>query len=333
MSIKARERILDVLIFFGIIGLLVVVGYPMYKESLPSEVRFGVDKSFFSLPFYVAKMETTRDYFGIEKVKPEFIEINENPLEGIKEGKYDVAVVPWYYLLIDPSIDGDTVKALAGVEIRSGQPLDGIIIPPKSKIKGLKYLNKKRLGYLARDEYLVNLVIEEMKKEFKLNKLKYVPLEPEEVTTAFEDNKVDALYLLEPYRGYMLYAGNKILFEGLISQYLMHGNFPYGAVVMRKNFVEKENRLAAIRAKNAIEATISFLIKNPNVARTYIVRVNNWEVSNSLLMKIRLPEYQRMAEIGVKSLERLQTILVKRGIGVCGGKPNEFVFERTDFVR
>ncbi|OPX17960.1 hypothetical protein BXT86_03655 [candidate division WOR-3 bacterium 4484_100] len=333
MSIKARERILDVLIILGVIGLLVVVGYPMYKESLPSEVRFGVDKTFLTLPFYIAKLETTRNYFGIEKVKPIFVEINENPLDGIKEGKYDVAVVPWYYLLLNPSTDGDTVKVLAAVEIKSGQPIDGIIIPPKSKIRGLRGLRKKRLGYLVQDEYFVNLVIEDVKKDFKLTRLQYVPLEPEELATVFQDNKVDALYLLEPYRGYMLYLGNQLLIEGLISQYLMVGNFPYGAVVMRKDFVEKENRLASIRAKNAIDASISFLIKNPNLAKTYVAQINGWEVSNALLMKIRLPEYQRMAEIGIKSVEKLQTVMVQRGLGACSIKPTEFIFERADFVR
>jgi hypothetical protein len=35
----------------------------------------------------------------------------------------------------------------------------------------------------------------------------------------------------------------------------------------------------------------------------------------------------------VKSIENFQTDLVKRGIGTCGIKPMEFLFQRSDFVR
>ena len=111
MNIKATERLLTVLVLLAVLGLLVVVGYPIYKESLPSKVRFGVDKSYSSLPFYVALMDTTRNYFALEKVEAELVDIEGDPVEGIKNGLYDVAVIPWYWLLISPSTDGDTLRA------------------------------------------------------------------------------------------------------------------------------------------------------------------------------------------------------------------------------
>ncbi len=88
MGIKPKERLLSVLIFIGALALLFVVGYPQYKQSLPSQIRIGVDKSFTSVPFYVAKEDTTRQYFLLEKIDPVFVEIQGNPVQELKDGLY-----------------------------------------------------------------------------------------------------------------------------------------------------------------------------------------------------------------------------------------------------
>jgi len=331
-SIKAKERILSIFIFIAFVGLLIVVGYPIYKESLPSEVRFGVDKSFGSVPFYVAQLDTTRNYFALEKVKAEFVDVEGDPLEGIKNGEYDVVVVPWYWLIISPSINGDTVKAFASTEIKSGRSLDAFIVPPKSRITRLRDISGKRLGFLAHDEYLVNLIMMEMSGDLNLKKIEDVPLSEEEISRAFEDNKVDVLYLFDPYRAYMIYSGNLVIAEGLVSTYVVP-NIPYGAVVMRKNFVTAENKLAAIRVKNAVEAAMAYLSRNPDVAKRYVLRINGLPEEGEIATNMRTPEFERLAEVGVKSVENMQTELVKRGIGTCGIKPAEFLFEKVNFAR
>lgn len=332
MSIKSRERILTILILFAFAGLLVVIGYPIYKESLPSQVKFGVDKSYNTIPFYVALMDTTRNYFALEKVEAELIDVVGDPLEGIKRGDYDVAVVPWYWLMISPSINGDTVKAFGALEIKSGRSLDAVIVPPKSRISKLRDLSGKRIGYLARDEYLINLVMARMTEDLALKQVKYLAMSAEQLMRAFEERTVDALYLLDPYRAYMLHLGNNALAEGLASTYIMP-NIPYGAVVMRKDYVTGEKRLAAIRVKTAVEAALSYLARNPEMAKRYVLTLNNIPDDAELMTRMRIPEYERLAEIGVKNIELLQTELVKRGIGTCGIKPTEFLFQKTDFVR
>lgn len=332
MNIKATERILTILILLALFGLLYVVGYPIYRESLPSKVRFGVDKSCNTLPFYYALMDTTRNYFALEKVKPEFIDVEGDPLEGIKNGLYDVAVVPWYWLIISPSTDGDTVKAFCSMEIKSGKPMDAIVVPPKSKITKLRDLSGKRLGYLAREEYLINLIMTNMAPENDLKNITFVPLQPDEVISAFAESKADALFLLDPYRSYMIYLGNISMVNGLASSYIVP-NIPFGAIVMRKNYVMSENRLAATRVVTAVEAALSYLARNPEMAKDYLVAINAWPQESELTMKMRLPEYERLAEINVKSIESMQTDLVRRGIGTCGIKPSEFLFQKTDFMR
>jgi ABC-type nitrate/sulfonate/bicarbonate transport system substrate-binding protein len=207
-----------------------------------------------------------------------------------------------------------------------------VIVPPKSKIDRLRDLSGKRIGYLARDEYFINLIMTEMTEDLQLKQIKYVPMSAEELMRAFDENTADVLYLLDPYRAYMLHMGNAALVEGLASTYIVP-NIPYGAVVMRKNFVTTEKRLAAIRIKNAVEAAISYLARNPEVAKRYVLQLNNIPEEGELVTNMRTPDYERLAEIGVKSIENLQTELVKRGIGTCGIKPTEFLFQKTDFVR
>jgi ABC-type nitrate/sulfonate/bicarbonate transport system substrate-binding protein len=332
MNIKRTERLLTILILLAVLGLLLVVGYPIYKESLPSKVRFGVDKSYNTLPFYVALLDTTRNYFALEKVEAELIDIEGDPLEGIKNGAYDVAVVPWYWLIISPALNGDTLKAFGATEIKSGRSLDAIIVPPKSRITRLRDLSGKRLGYLSRDEYFINLIMVKMTEDINLRNVEYVKLQAEEIITAFDDKRVDALFLLDPYRAYMLYLGNTALAEGLAATYIIP-NIPYGAVVMRKGYVTSENKLAAIRVKTAVEAALSYLSRNPEVAKRFIIQLNDLPDEGELMMNMRAPEFERLAEIGVKSIENFQTDLVKRGIGTCGIKPVEFLFQRSDFVR
>jgi ABC-type nitrate/sulfonate/bicarbonate transport system substrate-binding protein len=332
MNIKVTERLLTVLVLLAVLGLLVVVGYPIYKESLPSKVRFGVDKSYSSLPFYVALMDTTRDYFAIEKVEAELIDIVGDPMEGVKNGLYDVAVVPWYWLMISPSTNGDTLRAFGSLEMRSGRSLDALIVPPKSKITRLRDLSGKRIGYIVRDEYLLQLMISKMAVEMNLRNIQYVPIEPEQIITALENDMVDVLFLLDPYRAYMLHVGNSVLAEGMVSAYVMP-SVPYGAVVMRDKYVKSENRLAAIRIKAAVEATLGYLARNPEIAKRYVMKVSALPEEEELMMNMRTPEFERLAEINVKSIENFQTDLVKRGIGTCGIKPSEFLFQKTDFVR
>jgi len=331
MGIKPKERLLSVLIFIGALVLLFVVGYPQYKQSLPSQIRIGVDKSFTSVPFYVAEEDTTRQYFLLEKIDPVFVEIQGNPLQGLKDGQYDIVAVPWYWLMLSPASNGDTIKVMSSIEIKSARGLDAIVVPAKTKITRLKDLKGRRLGYLASDEYLINLILARMAED-KITKVIQVPLQAEEIATAFADDRADALYLIDPYRGYHAFNGSQVLMEGVISFYVVP-TMPYAAIVMHKSYVTKENKLAAIRIKTAVEATLSYLARNPRVARDMVIKLNGWSADDELAMAMRTPDYQRLAEVNLKNVENFQSMLVRRGIGTCGIKPSEFLFERSAFVR
>ena len=217
------------------------------------------------------------------------------------------------------------------MEIKSGKNLDAIVIPAKTKIKRLTDLKGKRLGYNAVDEYLINMILAKMAED-KITKVKPVPLQADEIINAFADDKADAIFAIDPYRGYLVSEGNQILMQGVISYYVIP-SMPYAAIVMRKNFVKEENKLGAIRVKNAVEAALSYIMRNPKVARDIVIKMNGWAKDDELSMSMRTPDFQRLAEVNLKNVENFQTTLVRLGIGTCGIKPSEFLFERTDFVR
>ncbi|MEO0160732.1 MAG: ABC transporter substrate-binding protein [candidate division WOR-3 bacterium] len=328
MNRKTTEVILNILIFIGLLVLLFVVGYPQYKEAQPVKVRIGVDKFFSGLPFYVAQFDTTRRYFVIERVAPEFVNITGDPLEGLKRGEYEICAVPWYKLLISPSLNGDTVKAVGTITFKG--IADAIIIPKGTKIKLLKDLNKKRIGYLIDEEYLFNLVAPNFAVE-KLTNYTRVPLSRDELPTALSSKKVDALFVLEPFRSYLLFSGDTLLDEGLINRYVMP-SMPYLAIVMRKKFVQEE-RLASFRMKNVLDGVLGYLRLKPEIGKQVLVRNNDWPMDPIFLSNMRMPDFQRLAEIDLKAIETFQTYLVRNGIGTCGIKPQEFLFEKTDFKR
>ncbi len=328
MSTRTTAAILNVLIFIGLVVLLFIVGYPQYKEAQPVKVRIGVDKSFGGVAFYVAQVDTTRRYFQLAKIAPEFVDIKGDPLEGIKNGNYDVCAVPWYNLLIAPSINGDTVKAVGTIIFKG--IADAIVIPKGTKLKFLKDLNGKKIGYLNTDSYLFNLIAPNFAIE-KLTKYTSVPLTVEELPTALSTKKVDAIFILEPYRSYLLFAGATILDEGLINRYIMP-SMPYQAIVMRKSFIQNEH-LASSRIKNVIDGVLGYIRLRPEVGKQVLVKNNDWPSDPVFLATIRMPDFQRLAEIDIKAIEGFQTYLVRNGIGTCGIKPQEFLFEKTDFRR
>ncbi|MEO0124181.1 MAG: ABC transporter substrate-binding protein [candidate division WOR-3 bacterium] len=328
MSTKTTEAILNILIFFGLVALLFVVGYPQYKEAQPVKIRIGVDKSFGGIAFYVAQIDTTRRYFQLEKIAPEFVDIKGDPLEGIKNGNYDVCAVPWYKLLISPSINGDTVKAVGTITFKG--IADAVIIPKGTKMKFLKDLNGKKIGYLNDDSYIFDLIAPNFAIE-KLTKYTRVPLSVEELPTALSTKKVDAIFILEPYRSYLLFSGDTVLDEGLVNRYIMP-SMPYLAIVMRKSFVQNE-RLASFRLKNVIDGVLGYIRLHPEIGKQVLVRNNDWPSDPTFLASIRMPDFQRLAEVDLKAIEGFQTYLVRNGIGTCGIKPQEFLFEKTDFRR
>lgn len=329
MSVKGTERLLNVFIFLALLALVFVVGYPQYQARQPSRITIGVDQSLASIPFYVAQYDTSRQYFAIEKVIPEIVEISGDALAGVKNGTYDIGVVPWHSLVISPAINGDTVKAFGSIELRG--ITDAVIVSRTSKFKGLKDLKGKRLGYQEEYTWLVDLLIPRLVAE-GLDKVTTVALTGSEVPTALASNQVDALFVLEPMRGYLLFQGDTTLTDGLIARYLMP-NMPLYAIVMRKNYL-KEKGMAGARIKNVLDGVFGYSKAHPEVVKNTLLRLRNWPQDSTgmlLAMGIRLPEYQRIAEIDVKGIERFQSLLVQAGIGTCGVKPSEFLFQRTDF--
>jgi len=328
VNIRRAEILLNLLIIIAVLALVYVVGYPQLQEARPSKVRVGVGKDFASLLFYVPDLDSARPYYRIEKVDPELIPAGDNPLEELRKGTYDFAVVPWYWLLVTPAVAGDTVKVLGSTVMKYIS--DAVVVPESSSIKSLKELGGKKLGYWIGEEYLVDLIFPKLVEQ-GLKDVVRVPLRADEITGAFQDKKADALYLLDPYRSYMLSRGDTTLIDGLALMYISP-NLPYLAVVGRKSFAEK-NRRAAQRIKNVLEASISYLRSRPEMARNLILKLYGWPAEGKLVLNLKVPEYQRLVDISIKDVERYQAALSGRGLVSDKTPPQSLLFDKAFFSK
>ena len=86
--------------------------------------------------------------------------------------------------------------------------------------------------------------------------------------------------------------------------------------------------------KDAIEATLNYISRNPEIAKKMLANLYGWAGEGAVLTsQIRTPDFYRLAEINVKNVEMYQTELVRMGIGTCGIRPTEFLFEKIDFLK
>lgn len=328
MKIRRAEILLNLLIIIAVLALLYVVGYPQLRDAQPSRVRVGVGKDFVSLLFYLPDLDSTRPYYRIEKVSPELIPAGDDPLEELRQGSYDFAVVPWYSLIVTPPVAGDSIKVLGSTIMKYVS--DAVVIPGSSPIKNLKELGGKKLGYRISEGYLVELIFPKLVEQGFKDVVR-VPLRDEEIADAFQDKKADALYLLDPYRSFMLSRGDTTLIDGLAFMYISP-NLPYLAIVSRKSYADK-NRRAAQRMKNLLEASINYLRSRPETTKNLILKLYGWPAEGKLVLNLKVPEYLRLADIRVKDIERYQAALGERGLVKDKMPPQNMLFDKAFFSK
>jgi ABC-type nitrate/sulfonate/bicarbonate transport system substrate-binding protein len=327
MNVRRAEILLNFLIIIAVLALIYVVGYPQLREAQPSRVRIGVGKDFASLLFLVPGMDSTRPYYRIEHVRPELITVGDDPLDGLRKGVYDFAVVPWYSLFVTPPM-ADTIKVLGSTVMKYIS--DAVIVPESSSIKSLKDLGGKKLGYWAAEEYLVDLIFPKLVEQ-GLKDVIRVPLRADEITDAFRNKKAEALYLLDPWRSYLLSRGDTTLIDGLALMYISP-NLPYLAVVCRKSYAEK-NRRALERVKNVLEAAINYFRIRPEEARNLVLKLYGWPAEGKLVLDLKVPEYQRLTDISIKGVERYQSALEERGLLQNKTPAAKLLFDKAFFTK
>ncbi len=328
MNTRRAEIVLDILIGLGILALIAVVGYPRFREMRYVRVRIGVGKDFGSLLFRIPELDPARSYYRLEKVTPEFVPLTEDPLDGLKRGVYDIAAVPWGDLLLSPLAGADTVKALASVVVQRVH--DAIIITKDGPIKTLASLKGKKIGFRPADERLAGLILDQLAEQ-GLTGVTRVPLTDTETPVALAEKKVDALYVTEPFRSYVLGQGDTALIEGLMVMYVTP-NLPDLALACRSDFARR-NRLAAVRMKNVIEAAINYLRNRPETVASFMARLQDWPAEGRVVVDMKTPVFQRLADIDVRAVEKYQTLLRERGATVAPIPIRDVIFDRNIFNR
>ncbi|RKX71764.1 hypothetical protein DRP53_00315 [candidate division WOR-3 bacterium] len=285
MSQRAKERILDILILLAALGLAVILIYPQYKMAQPTRVRILIDRSVLSLPVFAAEAQ---GLFKEYKLIPEIVTV-EDPAkrrDALYRGECAFTFLPWAMILDE----GHPVKVIGSAETRLLRPAEALLALPKSKIKRLRDLNRKKIGLLAETEGY----FEELKQHFPLaiKRITEVVIEPEEITTLFSRRRVDCLFLFEPYRSLAVAQGARVIQDAPLAFFIQRG-YPVAGYLINRDFIAKD-RIGAQRLRNAIDAAFRYIIRNRADAKRLLYDRLNIEGDPA---NVALVEFQRMREL------------------------------------
>ncbi len=299
-------RILTVIIIILAGVLIGVILYPTIQENRHQPLRFASDSSVVALPFVVAVEDTL---FVKNRITPELIFYSDpdKMVEDLRLGVVDVGVVPWSNIFTQIG-KGETLKAFMAVEVRPALPIDAIVLAKSKRAKTIMNIKGKRFGYPTTLRHYLPVFLSTINLAPTDVKLVEAPIP--ELTTRLKMGELDAAWLLEPY----LCAVDFSRFDtitGVLTKYVT-SPCPCFAVVVSPGYLRKTSKTQRMRLKIALDAAVDRIDANPAAAKTTLGRF----FFSSLFDcgQVRLPEFQRLAEINKPMVQALASLLLARGV-------------------
>jgi len=272
MNIKLQNTIITVINIILAIILFVILARPGQKKGV-IEVKLATIEDISSLPFWVAYDLGFFDKYGV-KFKPNEVsrplDEYENTLKGALYASFGI---DYSYALFKSAGDLQFLRVLY-YATSSG---DGIVVKDTS-VK-FNNLNGKRIGYYDNTRYNVFLQAVLSSKGDTLVDL--IGLTIGEIESALDNNRVDAIYVVEPYLSYMKEKGYKVIAENVI----FSKDVPIILGMGISSAVNLSLRKEAInRIRDALKDAIDYIDKNPQEARNILKR--------HLGLDLNLPNYK-----------------------------------------
>ncbi len=302
-------KLLNIVIIILAIILVGIIVYPQWKESRPVTVRIGCDSTVGSTVFVVTQQ---KQFFKNERVIPEFVFYSDpqSMLEALATGEIECAITPWSALLKRVDTSQDSFKALASGEFRTSIPIDAIftMAGAKIKIKEIKDLKNKRLGYPPQLNDIISVVIKNM--GFKQGEIKLVELSNSSLVQALRDNQVDAILTLEPERTAAINQGMTVVVEPVLPKYVITP-YPGVAYVIMRDLITKQHRIA-YKLKMLLDGTVAFV--DANIEDSRAMFINFYNLDKEIYSNTYLPQFQKMVEINKGSVVSLMTKMSETGV-------------------
>ncbi len=281
------KKILNVIIFFLILVLLFVIIYPQYQISRVHTLKVGMDSSLNSEIVRLIEKNSPEKNYKL-KIEEKISNDPEELYENLKEGKIDMAVLPWYFVL---SNHRDITKIAKVVLVSQYKPIRhffGVVGKVKKEVK-IGDILKKRVGIPS--FYKDDLLLLYKHKGIPEEEMKYRTGSVEELVKMLENGEIDFIFLPEPF--ITKYSENLNLVYSSPFSKEISSPYPGVGFFLRKDIVNKKSYMA-FRFRLASNDVLRELGKNRDSVKVVILK--DRKIDPEKKINLSLPDWYKVEE-------------------------------------
>ncbi len=311
------------LILLGVLVYILI--YPQMKARQVVEATVAYESTPGALPLFVAQDLGLFDSLKV-KVTAEEALIGPEVVDDVGKGKYQMLFgVDWPNALFRMSARPEAYRVAYSVSYSQTDPYASLITLRKSRIRKLKDLLLKRIGYPKGTRY--DLMLKHYLKQEGLDpeKVSFIGLLPSEMTTALDRNLADALLIVEPYRSLVVHREDiRILEDAVFARRIVSPLPVFAGLTSIVNLNLTKAQVQRVYA--AVEQAIRFIRENPDSA-AQILR-QHFELPADA--PVNLPQFKTYQEIDPTRLEAVISHLKETSVLFVDLDPNDFLMTPSD---
>ncbi len=311
------------LILLGVLVYILV--YPQMKARQVVEATVVYQDTPGALPLFVAEQLGLFDSLKV-KVTSEEALIGPETVDDIGKGRYQMLYgIDWANALFRIAVRPEAYRVAYSVAYSQSNPYASLVTLRKSKIRSLKDLLLKRIGYPKGTRY--NLILKHYLKQEGLDpeKVSFIGLLPSEMTTALDRNLADALLVVEPYRSLVVHREDvRVLEDAVFSRRIVS---PLPVFVGLTSIVNLNLSKAQVqRVYQATEQAIRFIREYPDSAAQILRHHFNLPAD----APVNLPQFETYQELDPTRIRAIIAHLKETEVLLVDLNPNDFLMTPSD---
>lgn len=303
------KKFLNVLIILAALVLIGAIILPQLLEWKPIEVTVGYRASLASLPLFVAQ---EKGYFTEQNLDVKLVEYDraEAGLNAMIAGEIvTYFAAPWLDVLRKEQERGGRFRLYYATEYSSRQPADALLVPKGSRIRQMRDLRQKNIGFVTRSlgRFYLQPIVDSL--DFGRRRPNLIEVSPP-LEDAMREGLVDAILAFEPTRTVATLRDSAItLLDAPVEHYLFDP-LPDEAVVFTTPFLIAEARTFE-KLKIALDAALDDLTNDPDLARRLAAQILS--LQDAIATEIRFPEFKYADQLDAQALDKLVISLAEQG--------------------
>ncbi len=300
-----------VLLFVNLllIGVLVfILTEPKRKKAAVIEVKVATfQKDVGYLPFLIAKQKGIFDKYKL-KISEEPMDRVMDQVSDVAKGSYNMGVaVPFDIFVFKSKDNSELYRLIYLTEGSMGNPVSAMFA--REGISSLKDLKGKRVGYFmeSRHRDILESILKE--NDIPTDSVRFIGLTFSELKNALDENLVDAIVVVEPFRSYyMNVKGMKPIIDGILESNVI-SPYPYSITFTSIANVQLRKE-ATVRLVQAINEALKYIKENTEESRKILLSDLGFEEE----FAFELPEFKSYLEVNQSTIDNFVKELSRREI-------------------